>query len=307
MSRCIAWCFTLNNWTQEELAAIVQLGQDASQVEYLVVGREHAPTTGTPHLQGYIRFVERKRLSALRSLISPRAAFFLARGTPQEASEYCKKENDFEEYGQLPELRPGKRTDWERLKLHIDELGERPTGRSLRVLFPGLMARYEHAVWSFIDAVLPPPVLTNSEPREGWQRDLVATLDGEPDNRTIEFVVDPIGGSGKTWFCQYMMTTRPDDVQYLRIGKRDDLCYAIDVSKKIFLVDVPRLQMEFLQYSVLEQIKDRLIFSAKYQSGLKVLPHPAFVIVFCNEYPNPNALSADRVHVHQVSYATVAG
>lgn len=42
--------------------------------------------------------------------------------------------------------------------------------------------------------------------------------------------------------------------------------------------------MEFFQYSVLEKLKDQLIFSSKYYSRVKVLLHP--VLVFCNEMPD---------------------
>lgn len=305
MSRAKCWIFVLNNWTQEELASIVQLAE-SDHVEYLVFGRE-VGEQGTPHLQGYVRFsAERLRLSSVRSFL-PRCHVEIAKGTAAQNAAYCKKDGDFEEFGTLPASNPGKRTDWERLREHITELGERPQRRSLVVLFPSLMARYEHAVWSYVDAVLEPPQLTTSNPRSGWQQDLHDELAGPADERTIQFYVDPIGNSGKTWFCQYMISKYPDAVQYMRIGKRDDMCYAIDVEKSIFLIDVPRGQMEYLQYSVLEQIKDRMIFSPKYQSGLKILSRPSHVVVFSNEYPRPNALSVDRVRVMQLSYATVAG
>lgn len=49
--RSYAWCFTLNNYTDEEIRRLESL-----ECERLVVGKEVAPTTGTPHLQGYIRF-----------------------------------------------------------------------------------------------------------------------------------------------------------------------------------------------------------------------------------------------------------
>lgn len=304
MSRAVNWCFTLNNWTQGEFDLIAQLGQ-SDHVEYLVVGRETGES-GTPHLQGFVRFKSRQRLSAVRTMVSTRGHFEVAKGTPHQAAQYCKKENDFEEYGTPPTVTQGKRNDWERLRQHVDELGERPERRSLFVLFPSLMARYESAVWEYIDAVRPLPVLQQGEPRD-WQQDLEQRLVGDADDRTIEFVVDPIGNSGKTWFCRYMLTKYPDKTQYLRIGKRDDMCFMIDPSKKIFMIDVPRQQMEYLQYSVLEMIKDRLVISPKYHSTMKVIPTNTHVVVFCNEYPNHNALSADRVSVTQLNYVTVRG
>lgn len=299
------WCFTLNNYTPEEYATFVTLIENESLCDYGVIGKE-VGTSGTPHLQGYISFHDRHRLAGLRSLYSARAHWEVKRGTAHEAAAYCKKDGDFIEHGECPEKTQGARTDWDRLRQHLEELDEPPTRRSLFALFPGLMARYEHAVWSYIDSILPPVHFTDSTPRDGWQRELVDSFNGQPDSRTIEFVVDPVGNSGKTWLCQYLLQTR-EDVQYIRPGKRDDMAHAINPHKRIFLIDVPRQQMEFLQYSVLEMIKDRLVFSPKYHSTTKLIPHPTRVIVFCNEYPNPNALSVDRVSVTQLTYATVPG
>ena len=304
-SRGRQWCFTLNNYTTGETQLLSDLGA-SEHVEYLVFGRE-VGESGTPHLQGFIRFHDRKTFSSAKSLISPRCFIEIAKGTPSQNRQYCTKDGDFEEFGTCPVSRQGKRNDWEKLKEHVLELNERPPRRSLVVLFPALMARYEHAVWSYIDCLLPAVRLTDSTPREGWQSDLDGLIEEDPDPRTIEFIVDPIGNSGKTWFCQYILTKYPNDAQYLRAAKRDDMAHAIDPIRTIFLIDVPRRQMEFLPYAILESLKDRMVFSPKYQSGLKLIPRVPHVIVFCNEYPNPNALSADRVSVTQLSYATVQG
>lgn len=94
-----------------------------------------------------------------------------------------------------------------------------------------------------------------------------------------------------------MMQTKPEKVQILKTGKESDMCYAINEDKSIFLLDVPRSRMEFLQYSVLEQLKDRMVFSTKYNSQMKILRSPTHVVVFCNEHPDETKLSADRYNV----------
>lgn len=96
------WCFTLNNYTSEEEDAIQQI-----ETLYLVYGRE-VGESGTPHLQGFLTVSPSKRLAAMRRLI-PRAHWERARGTSQEAADYCKKDGDFFERGSIPS--PGKRTD----------------------------------------------------------------------------------------------------------------------------------------------------------------------------------------------------
>lgn len=306
MSRAKNWCFTLNNWTDVEYDLIVHTVSNPQFVKYAVIAKE-VGESGTPHLQGYVQFTIRKTLATVRALFGTRGHYEVAKGTPSQAADYCKKTPEFTEWGEVPPKSQGKRTDWERLETYVQEHGGRPGRRELFQQFPALMARYEHAIWSYIDSILPQVQFTNSAPRDGWQRELADELDSEPDDRTVRFIVDPNGNSGKTWFCQYMLSLKPDEVQYLRIGRRDDMAHAIDSNKRIFLIDVPRGQMEYLQYSVLEMIKDRMIFSPKYHSQTKLIGHKVHLIVFCNEYPRPGALTVDRVHVTMLSYATVRG
>ena len=108
------WCFTINNWTPEDLQAVY----DCSRVRYFVLGKE-VGESGTPHLQGYIYFESQRTLTAVHSDI-PRAHLEPARGTPQQASEYCKKDGDFEEHGELPHSQERKGIDekarWKRVR-----------------------------------------------------------------------------------------------------------------------------------------------------------------------------------------------
>ncbi len=97
--------FTINNYTVQDVP-------DLKHFEYLVVGKEIGED-GTPHIQGYGVFINRKRLAGAKKLL-PRAHLEIKRGTPLEASEYCKKENDYREYGDLPRTQGEReRHDWE--------------------------------------------------------------------------------------------------------------------------------------------------------------------------------------------------
>lgn len=289
------WCFTLNNPSSDEALVLGNYWTN-NHAQYLIYGRE-VGQSGTPHYQGYVIFHERKTLSHVRNTLE-RAHWEISRGTPKQASDYCKKEGDYEEHGSLPSGQ-GKRNDWERLREYVEQHG-RPRQRELWLEFPALMGRYEHGVQCYLSALSPIPTLTNTSPREGWQSDLYDKLQGPPHDREIEFVIDYDGGKGKSWFCAHMFDKRPDDVQLLRIGKRDDLAHAIDPQKTIFLIDVPRTQMEFLQYSILESLKDRIVFSPKYHSATKVLVGRPHVVVFCNEDPDLTKMSVDRYFTNYV-------
>ncbi len=89
------WCFTLNNPATGECVF------DDKNLAYLIVGNEVAPGTKTPHLQGYAVFKIRRRLGGVK-LYLPRAHWELKRGTNEEARDYCKKDNDWVEYGIFP-------------------------------------------------------------------------------------------------------------------------------------------------------------------------------------------------------------
>lgn len=91
------WCFTLNNPTDAEKDKL----DEHVNMKYMVYGREVAPETGTPHLQGFIVFVRNQRLSACRKLLD-RAHWEAARGSAAEAAAYCKKDGSFVEWGDCP-------------------------------------------------------------------------------------------------------------------------------------------------------------------------------------------------------------
>lgn len=103
--------FTLNNYTEDEYNNICRLGT-SDEIVYLVVGRETAGT-GTPHLQGFVVFRGKKRFARVKVLLGSERVFVeQARGSDQQASEYCKKEGDFVEYGAIDRVpTQGRRSD----------------------------------------------------------------------------------------------------------------------------------------------------------------------------------------------------
>lgn len=287
------WCFTINNPTQADKDNVAELGNNRQLVKYLIVGREQGQS-GTPHLQGFIVFgaaVTRTRVSTYL----PRAHLEPTRGTSVQAADYCKKDGDFDEYGTCP-LQAGARTVLDALyewgDAYIAEHGHAPTSPEIAREHPTAYLRYPRCVRLF-QARAPAPNLREGELRE-WQNELEQELDEGADDRSIIFYVDEDGGKGKSWFQQWYLTKFPDRCQVLSIGKRDDLAHAIDESKHVFFFNVGRGQMQYLQYSVLEQLKDRMIFSPKYNSRVKTLRRNPHVIVFSNEAPDMTALSDDR-------------
>jgi len=297
-SRAKRWVFTLNNWTQDELQSILDVGRESAS--YLVVGREHAPTTGTPHLQCYIEWNAAIRWTTCKNRLPGRISNLdVAKGTAQQNRTYCSKEGDFEEVGTCPDVGQGRRTDLDRFFEWVDEFQEAnhrpPTTPEAANLHPSIVVKYSRIME--VVRLRTQRSLFQSDPvPRPWQTSLKQRLEAQPDDRKIFFVVDAEGGRGKSWFVRWFLDAHPTETQLFRPAKVTDLAHAIKTHTKWFLFDVPRNGMQFLQYQVLEQLKDRVIFSPKYNSTTKFLTSVPHVVVFCNEHPNMEQMTQDRYH-----------
>lgn len=97
-SKC--FCFTLNNYSDEEYTEILRSLR--VYADYFIVGKEIGDQ-GTPHLQGYLICKRKDRITGVRNKLSKRAHFEVARGSPSDNRVYCSKGGDFEECGTCPE------------------------------------------------------------------------------------------------------------------------------------------------------------------------------------------------------------
>lgn len=83
----------------------------------MVVGKEQGEQ-GTKHLQGYLYYDNARSFASVKKLI-PKAHIEAAKGSPAQNKEYCTKEGDFFELGDMPTQ--GKRTDLNEIKKKIEE------------------------------------------------------------------------------------------------------------------------------------------------------------------------------------------
>jgi len=98
-SKFRGWCFTLNNYNlidEDHIRTTIK-----TLARYVVYGREIAPETGTPHLQGYVYFHNQRQRKAVSRLL-PRARVEPANGSAAQNRIYCTKEDDFWEHGDIP-------------------------------------------------------------------------------------------------------------------------------------------------------------------------------------------------------------
>lgn len=91
------WCFTVNNYNENDETILQSI-----TCRYLVYGRETAPETNTPHLQGYIYFENAIRFNTVRGSeylgrLSNAPHIEMAKGTPEQNRIYCTKTGNFHE------------------------------------------------------------------------------------------------------------------------------------------------------------------------------------------------------------------
>lgn len=93
-----AWCFTLNNYTENEAGALVQRFSMLSDKYYFIVGKE-VGANGTPHLQGYIekKTGRYRPLPCFEVLRDGKNAmhFERAKGDRKANWNYCSKDGNF--------------------------------------------------------------------------------------------------------------------------------------------------------------------------------------------------------------------
>jgi len=151
---------------------------------------------------------------------------------------------------------------------------------------------------------VPKPV---QDPMEGlelrpWQQDILELIRQEPDPRKIFWYWDPKGNTGKTTFTKHLCLKH--NAVFLS-GKPGDLLYsvseALDQGKDLPLIifGFPRDKEEFIAYGAMEQVKDGMFFSGKYEAKM-CLFNPPHLLVFANFPPDESKMSADRWEIREI-------
>lgn len=137
------------------------------------------------------------------------------------------------------------------------------------------------------------------EPIKTWQLELIQMLKQPPDNRTIIWRWETTGGVGKTQFCKWLCINM--GAQMFPGGRSGDIAYALKTETRIVIFDYPREKQDFVNYNIIEQIKNGAVFSSKYESNM-LLFNPPHLLCFANFEPHYEALSHDRWNVKYLNY-----
>lgn len=223
------------------------------KMEY-IVGRE-VGTNDTKHLQCFVEFKNARTFASMKKNW-PRAHIEKAKGNNKQNVEYCAKDGDFIITNGLRKLLP------------------RPDRKAR------LLKKYVDVVW------------------HDWQQNILDTLALVPDSRTVHWVTDKEGNKGKSFLAKYIV------MKYNAIicsGKSNDINNQVntwlesnpDSDPTVVILDIPRSSLGYINYTSLENLKNGMLYSGKYEGGICLFDHP-HVIVFANEEPNCDEMSADR-------------
>lgn len=118
--RTRSYCWTIHNFTASIVIRLRHVVESSNgRVRYLLFGRERGAETGRRHLQGYVLFKNPQGMRAAKRVIGvPQAHFEICRGSPQSNILYCRKDGDWESYGDEP--KQGARSDLETIQAEIE-------------------------------------------------------------------------------------------------------------------------------------------------------------------------------------------
>lgn len=139
-----------------------------------------------------------------------------------------------------------------------------------------------------------------------WELEILKILKEDPDDRSIYwFHDDDKCGTGKTTFCKYLI------IKYGAIvlgGKSADMKNGIvDYMKnndgrepELILVNLPRtFDINYLSYTGIEECKDMMFYSGKYEGGM-VCGNCPHLFIFSNEKPDRDAVDPKRWKIFNI-------
>lgn len=290
MAQARAWCFTLNNPAYTHDLPIHPL-------ERFVVWQLEMGEEGTCHLQGYIELTRQCRLAAMVAWL-PGSHMETRRGTAQQATEYCEKEDSRVD----PELvgvdtgpwrrgdpsrgGSGKRNDLADAIATMKTDGMEAVARE----HPAVYVRNFRGLLALQEALIPRPTDVTFTPRP-WQTRILSMLSAPANDRNVIYIFDKAGASGKSRLARHLMAEH--NAVKLSGGVRD-MAYVYK-REPIVIIDIPRVCAENVRhlYQFAEDLKNGSCNSNKYESCVKHFA-PPHVIFFSNEPCNTEYWTIDR-------------
>ena len=137
-----------------------------------------------------------------------------------------------------------------------------------------------------------------------WQTTITELLTGQPDHRTINWIFDPSGNTGKTWFIKLRIFDYHE--QHMSFGTSSQLKTSLcEIGpKRAYHIDIPRSigkdDRDRDLLSALEYLKSGMVSTSMYGKYKQMIFEPPHVICYANRLPNPYLMSLDRWRVFRI-------
>ena len=141
-----------------------------------------------------------------------------------------------------------------------------------------------------------------------WQREVLDIIKGDPDPRAVNWFWEQKGNVGKSFLCKYIVAKFEGVL--ICSGKSADVANQArimmeqGVAPRIVISDIPRTVGDYINYEILEQLKNGNLYSGKYKGGRLLFRSP-HVIVFANREPEYNKMSMDRWNVRNIGESEI--
>ena len=317
--------FTANNYTPDGLAALTAVNVGArvtreTRLTYLVFQQEISES-GTPHLQGYLQ-IEKTISTAsvtkfLNNILGTHARTEKARGTHEEARDYCLDENKRAPNTTCVEIGEitahggiqgrGRRNDLNAVKEAIE------AGMNVSDLHSNFFqeyAMYGRFLTQYrldfkqrsIQTLLKDS--TSSAQLRAWQTACLNICLQPATGRKLHWFWENVGNVGKSFMARYLALHH--QALIVRAMKKADMLHALSkdiTTTNIVVFDLTRStesgSVEVV-YEVIEQLLDQIISSGKYDSQT-IWFDKVHTLVFANFEPKRDTMSADRWDVHHIA------
>nr|ACC78728.1 replication-like protein [Gossypium mustelinum symptomless alphasatellite] len=291
--KSVFWCFTIF-FTSSSFPELIPLFEN-SCVSYACWQEEESPTTRRRHLQGYLQCKGQRTLKQVKTLfgdLNPHLEKQRARKT-DEARDYCMKEETRVsgpyEFGNYVAGGSNKRKLDDLLGNSDNEIEEPQKYRRAMAM---KMTKASHQ-WA----------LENPFPFElkEWQERLSADLNLNPDDRAIFWVYGPTGGERKVPVCP--VSGFKQKLALFTWGQ--GYCYDVHVlyeAPESFSYRLSWCNKDFINYAFLEMVKNRTVYSYKYEPVGFIDPTcNVHVVVMANFLPDYERISQDRIKLIDLS------
>lgn len=159
-------------------------------------------------------------------------------------------------------------------------------------------------------------VLSQRDKWYPWQDTLhnllfIGNVIRKPDDRTIIWIRDILGNSGKSKLVKYYVYNHPNEIVKIPFGSSTQLRSSICAvgPRKLYFIDIPRTlgredNIDDL-LSVIEDIKNGFVVSGMYGKHQQLLFEPPHIVVFSNMACPTKKLSGDRWVNYDIEYAKI--